>query len=316
MAWSFRKKIKIAPGVNVNLSKSGVSTSVGPKGTKINIGPKGTTLYKSIPGTGVYYRGKISGMEKTQSTNNTNKNAVKGSSSVDRPWENDTYMRILSKNRVTDSSKSRPFLRDLIEYEGHGSVFFGCLGKWSRFFFWIVIILMSIYLFDGIIHANIEWWNFTILTSLIVGLLLFLWYINGGQLEWEDERKRYFRILWLSFAAVLVLTCNTAADIQSENEAIEESSIEETEQVDVLSDNTAIQSVVESGSLKDAGDDVNLANPQEEKMYSDLLTGCIVTLSLLALVLILSYVRYHQFVSRTRRSKDDSRPIELNGEKH
>ena len=310
MAWSFRKKIKIAPGVNINLSKSGVSTSVGPKGTKINIGPKGTSLYKSIPGTGVYYRGKISGTGKTQSTKNTNKNTVKGSSSVDRPWEDETYMRILSKNRVTDSSKSRPFLRDLIEYEGHGSVFFGCLGKWSRFFFWIVIILMSIYLFDGIIHANIEWWNFTILTSLIIGLLLFLWYINGGQLEWEDERKRFFRILWLSLAAVLVLTCNTAANIQSENEAIEE-----TEQVEVLSDNTAIQSEVESGSLEDVGDDVNLANPQEEKMYSDLLTGCIVTLSLLALVLILSYVRYYQLVSRTKRTKEESQPIESTGEK-
>ena len=299
MAWSFRKKIKIAPGVNVNLSKSGVSTSVGPKGTKINIGPKGTTLYKSIPGTGVYYRGKISGTGKTQSTNNTNKNTVKGSSSIDRPWEDEISMRILSKNRVADSSKSRPFLRDLIEYEGHGSIFFGCLGKWSRFFFWIVIILMSIYLFDGVIHANIEWWTFAILTSLIVGLLLFLWYINGGQPECEDERKRFFRILWLSFAAILVLTCNTAANLQSENEVIEESP---TEQVGDLSDNESIQSGVESSSLEDVGDDVGLVNPPEEKMYSDLLTGCFVTLSIFALMLILSYVRYHQLESRTKCS--------------
>ena len=60
MAWSFRKRIKIAPGVNINLSKSGVSTSVGPKGAKVTIGPKGTYLHTSIPGTGIYSRKRIS----------------------------------------------------------------------------------------------------------------------------------------------------------------------------------------------------------------------------------------------------------------
>ena len=55
MAWSFRKRIKIAPGVNLNLSKSGVSTSVGPKGAKINVGPKGepvSTIAKNYPAVG------------------------------------------------------------------------------------------------------------------------------------------------------------------------------------------------------------------------------------------------------------------------
>lgn len=31
MAWSFRKQIKIIPGVHLNLSNSGISTSVGVK---------------------------------------------------------------------------------------------------------------------------------------------------------------------------------------------------------------------------------------------------------------------------------------------
>lgn len=32
MGWRFRKRIKIAPGVNINLSKSGISTTIGKRG--------------------------------------------------------------------------------------------------------------------------------------------------------------------------------------------------------------------------------------------------------------------------------------------
>jgi len=60
MAWNYRKRIKIAPGVHVNLSKRGISTSVGPKGAKVTFGKGGTYLNKSILGTGLYSREKIS----------------------------------------------------------------------------------------------------------------------------------------------------------------------------------------------------------------------------------------------------------------
>ena len=59
MAWNFRKRIKIAPGIHLNLSKGGISTSIGPKGAKISIGKKGTYLNTSIPGTGLYSRKKL-----------------------------------------------------------------------------------------------------------------------------------------------------------------------------------------------------------------------------------------------------------------
>lgn len=39
MALKFRRKIKIAPGISINLSKTGVSASVGPKGLTTNIKP-------------------------------------------------------------------------------------------------------------------------------------------------------------------------------------------------------------------------------------------------------------------------------------
>ena len=61
MAWKFRKRIKIAPGVTINVSRSGVSTTIGPKGASVNIGKKGTYLNTGIPGTGIYDRQKISG---------------------------------------------------------------------------------------------------------------------------------------------------------------------------------------------------------------------------------------------------------------
>ena len=36
MGWSFRKSLKIAPGVRVTLSRRGASASVGPKGVKVS----------------------------------------------------------------------------------------------------------------------------------------------------------------------------------------------------------------------------------------------------------------------------------------
>lgn len=55
MAFRFFKRIKIAPGVSINLSKSGGSVSFGPRGAKITLGPKGIRRTGGIPGTGVYY---------------------------------------------------------------------------------------------------------------------------------------------------------------------------------------------------------------------------------------------------------------------
>lgn len=60
MAWNYRKRIKIFPGIYLNFSKGGVSTSIGPKGAKVSFGKKGTFLNTSIPGTGLYSRKKIS----------------------------------------------------------------------------------------------------------------------------------------------------------------------------------------------------------------------------------------------------------------
>jgi len=66
----FRRYIKIAPGIKLNLSKSGVSTTFGGKGFSVNTGSKGTFLNTGIPGTGLYSRNKISGNPKRYYSSN------------------------------------------------------------------------------------------------------------------------------------------------------------------------------------------------------------------------------------------------------
>lgn len=61
MAWSYRRRIKIIPGVQLNLSKGGISTSVGVKGASMTFGKSGTFVNTSIPGLGIYNRQKLSG---------------------------------------------------------------------------------------------------------------------------------------------------------------------------------------------------------------------------------------------------------------
>lgn len=66
MAFRFNKRVKIAPGVKLNLSKSGVSTSVGGKGASVNIGKKGAHLNASVPGTGLSARKKLTKTKKSE----------------------------------------------------------------------------------------------------------------------------------------------------------------------------------------------------------------------------------------------------------
>ena len=60
MAWSFRRRIKIIPGVHLNFSKSGITTSVGVKGASLTFGKSGTYLNTSVPILGIYNRQKLS----------------------------------------------------------------------------------------------------------------------------------------------------------------------------------------------------------------------------------------------------------------
>ena len=54
MSILFRRRIKIIPGVRLNISKSGLSASVGVRGASVTLGGKGGTYANlGIPGTGI-----------------------------------------------------------------------------------------------------------------------------------------------------------------------------------------------------------------------------------------------------------------------
>lgn len=48
------RRVRIAPGVTINLTKSGPSVSVGPRGAKMTFGSRGIRQTLGIPGTGIY----------------------------------------------------------------------------------------------------------------------------------------------------------------------------------------------------------------------------------------------------------------------
>ena len=69
MGWRFRKSMKVAPGVRVNLSKKSASVSVGGKGVRKTFSTSGkNTTTVSIPGTGLSHSSTTT-HKKKQSTN-------------------------------------------------------------------------------------------------------------------------------------------------------------------------------------------------------------------------------------------------------
>jgi len=70
MGFRFWRRIKIAPGVTLNLSKSGGSLSFGTRGAKYTVGPRGKRATVGLPGTGLFYtttfpKGRASGRRST-----------------------------------------------------------------------------------------------------------------------------------------------------------------------------------------------------------------------------------------------------------
>ncbi len=66
MGFKFRKSIKVAPGVKVNLSNKGVGVSAGVKGVRVSTGPSGSRITTSLPGTGISYEQRIGDKKKTK----------------------------------------------------------------------------------------------------------------------------------------------------------------------------------------------------------------------------------------------------------
>ncbi len=55
MGFRFRRRIRVAKGLYLNVSKSGTSLSVGGRGATVNFGKHGTRTTVGLPGTGISY---------------------------------------------------------------------------------------------------------------------------------------------------------------------------------------------------------------------------------------------------------------------
>jgi hypothetical protein len=55
MGFQFRKRIKLLPGLTLNVSGKGLSTSIGGDGVTVNYGRAGTRTTLSAKGTGLRY---------------------------------------------------------------------------------------------------------------------------------------------------------------------------------------------------------------------------------------------------------------------
>ena len=67
MSLRFRRRIRILPGIYINLGKNGISTSIGPRDANVNIGKNGVYLNTGIPGTGITNREKLTTVDSGKS---------------------------------------------------------------------------------------------------------------------------------------------------------------------------------------------------------------------------------------------------------
>lgn len=58
MSFRYRRRLRILPGLWVNLSRSGVSASVGIRGLTVNLSEAGAQTTVVLPGSGLSYRAR------------------------------------------------------------------------------------------------------------------------------------------------------------------------------------------------------------------------------------------------------------------
>lgn len=86
MGLNFRKSIKIADGLKLNLSKSGVSLSAGKRGARYTVSSSGRrTATVGIPGTGISYS-KTFGTKKKKKSSKSKADSDSDLKWYQKPW--------------------------------------------------------------------------------------------------------------------------------------------------------------------------------------------------------------------------------------
>ena len=60
MGLRFYRRVRLFPGVSVNLSRSGPSLTMGVRGAHVTVGSRGVTKTVGVPGTGLFYTSRQS----------------------------------------------------------------------------------------------------------------------------------------------------------------------------------------------------------------------------------------------------------------
>jgi hypothetical protein len=68
MGLRFRRSIRVAPGVRINVGKSSLSVTAGQHGAELTSGTAGTRITAGAPGTGLSYTEKIGAGQHAAST--------------------------------------------------------------------------------------------------------------------------------------------------------------------------------------------------------------------------------------------------------
>lgn len=55
MGFRFRRSVRVAPGLRINLGKKKASLSIGSRGATINVSDRGVKTTVGVPGTGMSY---------------------------------------------------------------------------------------------------------------------------------------------------------------------------------------------------------------------------------------------------------------------
>ena len=107
MGLRFRKSFKLAPGLRLNMSKSGFGLSVGPRGASMSFGPSGTYRNVNLPG-GFSFRDRVGGTSQRHSASRSS-DSQKVSVNVSIGLEDDGT--VIFKDR--DGNPLSPSLQDL-----------------------------------------------------------------------------------------------------------------------------------------------------------------------------------------------------------
>ena len=153
MGFRFRKSFKIAPGIRVNLGKSGItSVSVGKRGASLNIGKKGVYANIGLKGTGLSYRTKL--------TKQTNKMAraskINQLEKLDRMYkqgslseEEYAYLR----NEILHGEQPRVIYQSVPQSEPVYQKNSGCLSVIGKVIKWGIYIFLTWALFAWLFSA-------------------------------------------------------------------------------------------------------------------------------------------------------------------